>query len=68
MEAVLGRHRRFSSRLAGYDVQHIEKSSEPALLMGEEISGGWLGWQPVDVVFPVKNRPIGDFTGPFTGR
>jgi hypothetical protein len=36
--------------------------------MGEEISGGWLGWQPVDVVFPVKNRPIRDFTGPFIGR
>src|SRR4029450_11458043 len=25
--AVLGRHRRFSSRLAAYDVQRIEKSS-----------------------------------------
>src|SRR5258707_13415602 len=28
--AVLGRHRRFSSRLAGYHVQHIERSSKPA--------------------------------------
>src|SRR5439155_2378387 len=39
-----------------------------ALLMGEEISGGWLGWQPIDVVFPVKNRPIRDFIGPIIGR
>src|SRR5258705_8030006 len=31
---------------------------QPALLMGEEISGGWLGWQPVGPVFPVKKRRI----------
>jgi hypothetical protein len=29
--------------------------------MGEEISGGGLGWQPVGPVFPVKKRPICDF-------
>ena len=61
--AIFGRHQRFSSRLAGYDVQHIEKSSEPALSMGEEISGRWLGWQPVGAVFPVKKRQIRDFYG-----
>ena len=51
--AVLGRHRRFSSRLAGYDVQHIEKSSgNRRVSMGEEISGRGLGWQPVAAGFP----------------
>src|SRR6185312_5214273 len=29
--------------------------------MGEEIPGGWLGWQPVGPVFPVKKRQIRDF-------
>ena len=61
--AVLGRHRRFSSRLAGYDVQHIEKSSgNRRVSMGEEISGRGLGWQPVAAVFPTKNGPLRDFS------
>jgi hypothetical protein len=66
--AVLGRHRRFSSRLAGYDVQHIENPRNRRVSMGEEISGRWLGWQPVGPVFPSKNRPIRDFTGRVNGR
>src|SRR5260221_3059935 len=31
--------------------------------MAEEISGRWLGWQPIARVFPVKNRPLRDYPG-----
>src|SRR5689334_21075818 len=41
---------------------------EPARFDVRGNTGGWRGWQPVGVVFPVKNRPIRDLTGPFIGR
>src|ERR1700712_510013 len=31
--------------------------------MAEEISGRWLGWQPIAPVFPGKNRPLRDYSG-----
>jgi hypothetical protein len=49
--AVLGGHRRFSSRLAGYHVQHIEKSWEPArfdergdIRQAARLATHWLGF------------------------
>ena len=37
--AILGRHRPFSPRLAGYDVQHLKYLQNRRVSMGEEISG-----------------------------
>src|SRR5476651_2552845 len=45
--AVLGRHRGFSPRLAGYDVQHMGHPRNRRVSMGEVISRRGLCWQPV---------------------
>ena len=62
--AVLGRHRRFSPRLAGYDVQHIEKPCRTgAFRRARRYQGGGRGWQPIAPVFPAKNGPIPGLSG-----
>ena len=50
--AVLGRHRGFPPRLAGYDVQHLGIPTRTGASTSEVISRRGSGWQPGELRFP----------------